>query len=42
MKEVIEKDEDGKEVRRYKKEVLVKRELRFIDHTDFRLPASMI
>ena len=42
MKEVIDKDEDGNEVRTHKKEVLVERELRFIDHTDFRLPASMI
>jgi len=31
MKHVIDKDEDGNEVRMHKKEVLVERELRFID-----------
>ena len=36
-KEIIKKDEDGKEVGRHKKEVLVKRELRFIDSYRFTL-----
>ena len=37
MKEVIDKDEDGNEVRTHKKEVLVERELRFIDSYRFTL-----
>jgi len=36
-KDVIDKDEDGNEVRTHKKEVLVERKLRFIDSYRFTL-----
>jgi len=42
MKEVIDKYEDGNEVRTHKKESWLKGSCGLLIHTDLRLPASMI